>query len=148
MTDEALKATRWQKFLHSFPFNRELGISPQAMNADWCTLKLEYKDTLVGDPRSGTLHGGVITSLLDVVLGFAVLLRLPESRHIVTLNLRIDQLQPTTPGRLLLGGAVCYKLTPEFAFARGCAYHESVADPVATAMGIYMLTTGTPVIRE
>jgi len=48
----------------------------------------------------------------------------------------------------VLGGAVCYKLTPDLAFVRGCAYHESPDDPIATAVGIYMFTSGSTVIQN
>lgn len=148
ITDEKIVATRWQKFAHAFPYNRELGLMRHTMSAEWCALKVEYQDALVGDPKSRILHGGVITALLDAAFSFAVLIKLPEVLPIATLDLRIDHLKPATPGRAVLGGAVCYKLARELAFVRGCAYHESLEDPIATAVGIYMITGGIPVISN
>lgn len=146
--NEKTIATRWQKFAHVSPYNRELGLLPHAVNTDWCVLKVEYQEALVGDPQTRVLHGGVITALLDAACGFAIFIKLPEIRPMATLDLRIDYLKPATPGRAVLGGAVCYKLTPELAFVRGCAYHESLEDPIATAVGIYMFTEGRPVISN
>ena len=141
-------ARRWQKFSHVSPYKRELGLMPHAVHPEWCALKVEYQETLVGDPATQVLHGGVITALLDAAFGFAILVKLPEIRPMATLDLRIDYLKPATPGRVVLGGAVCYKLTPELAFVRGCAYHESPDDPIAAAVGIYMFTEGRTVIKN
>jgi uncharacterized protein (TIGR00369 family) len=141
-------AKRWRKFAHVSPYNRELGLLPHTVRADWCVLKVEYQDALVGDPQAGVLHGGVITALLDAAFGFAIFVRLPEMRPMATLDLRIDYLKPATPGRPILGGAVCYKLTSELAFVRGAAYLDTLDDPIATAVGIYMFTSGRPVLRN
>ncbi len=141
-------ARRWQKFVHVSPYNRELNLQPHVVRPDWCAIKIEYQDALVGDPQTGVLHGGVITVLLDVAFGFAIFAKLPAFRPMATLDLRIDYLKPATPGRAVLGGAVCYKLTPELAFVRGCAYHDSPEDPFATAVGIYMFTEGRSVLEN
>jgi len=59
-----------------------------------------------------------------------------------TLDLRIDYLKAATPGREIFGGAVCYKLGHELAFVRGCAYHDTPDDPIATSSAIFMFTGG------
>lgn len=139
---------RWQKYIHVSPYNRELGVLPHAAQPDWFVLKVDYKDYLVGDPKTGVIHGGVITALLDAACGFSIFMKLPEIKPMATLDLRMDYLKPATPGRTILGGAVCYKLTSELAFVRGAAYHETPDDPIAMAVGIYMFTSGRPVITE
>jgi len=141
-------AKRWQEFAHVSPYNRELGVLPHAVRTDWCVLKVDYQEALVGDPQTRVLHGGVITALLDAASGFAIRIKLLEMRPMATLDLRIDYLKPATPGRAILGGAVCYKLTSELAFVRGAAYHDTPDDPIATAVGIYMFTSGRPVSRN
>jgi len=117
---------RWQKYIHASPYNRELGVLPQAAQPDWFVLKVDYKDAC----------------------GFSIFMKLPEIKPMATLDLRMDYLKPATPGRAILGGAVCYKLTSELAFVRGAAYHETPDDPIAMAVGIYMFTSGRPVITE
>jgi uncharacterized protein (TIGR00369 family) len=109
---------------------------------------VDYKDGLVGDPNTRVLHGGVITALLDAAFGFSIFVKMPQIRPMATLDLRIDYLKPATPDKAVLGGAVCYKLTSELAFVRGCAYHESPDNPIATAVGIYMFTEGRAVISN
>lgn len=141
-------ARRWQQFAQVSPYNRELGLLLHAARPDGCVLQVGYQDALVGDPQTGVLHGGAITALLDAAFGFAIFTRLPELRPMATLDLRIDYLKPATPGRAVLGDAVCYKLTPDLAFVRGCAYHDTPEDPFATAVGIYMFTDGRPVLEN
>lgn len=139
---------RWQKYIHASPYNRELGVLPHAAQPDWFVLKVDYKDYLVGDPKTGVIHGGVITALLDAACGFSIFMKLPELKPMATLDLRMDYLKPATPGRTIRGGAVCYKLTSELAFVRGAAYHDTPDDPIAMAVGVYMFTSGRPVITE
>lgn len=148
MSPEEEVDQRWQKFAHVSPYNRELGLLPHSVRPDWCVLKVDYRNALVGNPETRVLHGGVVTALLDVAFGFSIYVKLPELRPMATLDLRIDYLKPATPGKAVLGGAVCYKLTPDLAFVRGCAYHESPDNPIATAVGIYMFTDGSTVIRN
>ncbi|MBI5911788.1 MAG: PaaI family thioesterase [Betaproteobacteria bacterium] len=138
----------WDKSEYVSPYNRELGLQPHSVRPDWCVLKVEYARNLVGDPNTRVLHGGVITALLDAAFGFSIFVKMSQVRLMATLDLRIDYLKPATPDKAVLGGAVCYKMTADLAFVRGCAYHESADDPIATAVGIFMFTDGPTLIRD
>ncbi|TAK71398.1 MAG: PaaI family thioesterase [Betaproteobacteria bacterium] len=138
----------WEKSEYVSPYNRELGLQPHSVRSDWCVLKVEYARNLVGDPNTRVLHGGVITALLDAAFGFSIFMKLSQERLMATLDLRIDYLKPATPDKTVLGGAVCYKMTADLAFVRGCAYHESADDPIATAVGIFMFTDGPTLISN
>ncbi len=138
----------WDKSEYVSPYNRELGLQPHSVRPDWCVLKVEYARNLVGDPNTRVLHGGVITALLDAAFGFSIFVKLSQVRLMATLDLRIDYLKPATPDKAVLGGAVCYKVTADLAFVRGCAYHESADDPIATAVGIFMFTDGPTLISN
>jgi len=139
----------WEKSEYASPYNRELELQPHSVRPDWCVLKVEYARNLVGDPNTRVLHGGVITALLDAAFGFSIFVKMPQMpqiRPMATLDLRIDYLKPATPDKAVLGGAVCYKMTADLAFVRGCAYHELADDPIATAVGIFMFTDGPTLI--
>jgi uncharacterized protein (TIGR00369 family) len=106
-----------------------------------------YDPKLVGNPATGVLHGGVITSLLDSASGAAVGSAMRAGgpwRPIATLDLRIDYMKPATPGRDLLARAECYKVTRNVAFVRGVAYHDDPSDPIATTVATFMLATDVP----
>lgn len=100
---------------------------------------LPYREVFVGDTRSGVLHGGVVTAMLDESCGMATQLALDGTRTIATLDLRIDYQRPATPGVDLKTHAVCYRTTRSIAFVRATAYQDSEDDPVATGTACFMI---------
>jgi uncharacterized protein (TIGR00369 family) len=123
------------------PHNHALGIETVEIERGTALLKLPYDTKLVGNPDTGTLHGGAITALLDATSGTAVFTALTEWAPIATLDLRIDYLRAADAGRAVLCRARCYKLTRNVAFTRAVAYHDSEDDPIASAAGTFMLHT-------
>jgi uncharacterized protein (TIGR00369 family) len=124
------------------PQARALGIEFVSVERGVAVMKVGYRSDLVGDPATGVLAGGVITTLLDHVCGLAV-----NSRHggggTATLDLRIDYMRSAEPGRDVFGQAHCYRLTNAIAFVRAIAFEDSPDDPIATAQGAFVLT-GAP----
>ena len=120
------------------PHCRELGIRVVDLAPGTMTMALAYQERLIGNPETGFLHGGVITTLVDTVSGMAVLAALRKLVAIATLDLRIDYLKPATPKRELLARAECYKTTRQIAFTRCTAYHEP-SDPIASCVGAFMI---------
>ncbi len=102
-------------------------------------MRVAYAEHLVGNPATGVIHGGVITTLLDNCAGVAVMTALPELKSIATLDLRIDYMKPATPGLDVIGYCRCYKVTRNVAFVQGAAYHADPADPIATTAMTFML---------
>jgi uncharacterized protein (TIGR00369 family) len=125
------------------PHMRELGIELEQAEAGVAIGVVPYREDLVGDPTTGVLHGGVVTTLLDSTAGAAVFsaLRGPIPIPIATLDLRIDYLRPSTPHAPLYARVECYKLTHHVAFARGIAYNLDASDPVASMSATFMLRT-------
>ncbi len=108
-------------------------------------LTIPYQEKLIGNPDTGVIHGGVITSLLDNASGIATQMALPERQSIATLDLRIDYMKPATPGKDLVGFAHCYKITKNIGFVRATAYHTDPEDPIATSVGTFMLAANRAV---
>jgi len=133
-------------FHHTVPHNHALGLRTIDITPTEVLLELPYDPKLVGDPDSGTIHGGAITALLDACSGRAVFAELDRPVPIATLDLRIDYLRPATPGRAVIARATCYKITRNVAFTRAVAYHDHPDDAVAHSVGTFMLQTkkGTP----
>ncbi|MEL6257812.1 MAG: PaaI family thioesterase [Pseudomonadota bacterium] len=97
------------------------------------------KILVVGDPETGVIHGGVITTLLDNLCGIAVVTGLKEFKSTATLDLRIDYMRPAEKGRDVIGEAECYHYTRNIAFVRAWAYHDSRDRVIATASGAFAL---------
>ncbi len=118
-----------------------LGIETLGFEKDVAILKTPYRDELVGDPDTGVIAGGVVTTLLDHACGQAVYAALSRLTSIATLDLRIDYMRAAEPGRDVFCRAHCYKLTRSVAFVRASAYDGSPDDPVATAQAAFMLNS-------
>lgn len=116
-----------------------LGVRYAAHGADWCELAIDYDRRLVSDATSGILASGPIVSLMDTAAGFAVWARRGAFLPQATLDLRLDYLRPSHPGRTVVGRAECYRLTSRVAFVRGVAHDGDPDDPVAHLAGTYML---------
>ena len=121
------------------PQGLALGMETLSIGPEGVVMKVPYRDDLVGDPRTGVIAGGVVTTLLDHSCGQAVYAALPEPTSIATLDLRIDYMRRSKPGLDLYVSAQCYKLAHAIAFVRAIAYDISPDDPVAAAQAAFML---------
>ncbi len=122
------------------PFAGALGIRMIASGAGEATLAIPYDPRLIGDPDTGVIHGGVVTSLLDTCGGVAVLASPTRPLQVATLDLRIDYMRPAQPGRPLFARARCYRETRLVTFVSAVAYQTAQPDaPIATAVGAFMV---------
>lgn len=121
------------------PHARALGMRVVELATGRGVMALAYDARMVGNPKTGVVHGGVITALLDTVCGLVVMTTVPPEMSIATLDLRIDYLHPATPGAEIRGFAECYKRTHSIAFVRGVAYHADPADPIANVTGAFII---------
>jgi len=121
-----------------------LGIRTLSVEPGVATLTAPYRAELVGDPDTGVIAGGVVTTLLDHACGQAVYMAIGEPTSIATLDLRIDYMRAAEPGLDIFARAHCYKLTKRVAFVRATAYDKDPEDPVATAQAAFMLGTRGP----
>jgi uncharacterized protein (TIGR00369 family) len=132
------------------PHCRRLGMQVVEAAPHRATVRLPYRDELIGDPVRRVVFGGVITTLIDHAGGLAVFCSLRELKAIATLDLRIDYLRAAEPGCDLLAEAHCYKLTTHVAFVRATAYERSADDPFATCAATFMIganPTDSPIAR-
>ncbi len=132
-------AERKELLIAYVPHAQALGFKVVDAKPGEAWLKVPFDAKLVGNPATGVIHGGVITTLLDNCAGVAVATALPELRSIATLDLRIDYMKPATPGLDVVGYTRCYKVTRHIAFVHGAAYHEDPDDPFATSAMTFML---------
>jgi len=138
---DKLKMRMVHAFSQGVPHNQALGMRVLEMTATGVVIELPYDPKLVGNPDTGTLHGGAITALLDGCSGAAVFAALTELVPIATLDLRIDYLKPAEPGKPVIGKASCYNMTRNVAFTRAVAYQDTEANVIAHSVGTFMLST-------
>lgn len=125
--------------IEALPQFRALDLRIVELDRGSCVLRLDYDERFVGNPDTGTIHGGVITTLLDSAGGVAAFSSIANGQTVATLDLRIDYLRPATTGSAVHGRAVCYRLTRTVAFVRGVAYHDDPGDPIANCTACFMI---------
>ena len=89
------------------PFNKLLGLTIDSMDIENACVRFPMKDELSGNSVFGTLHGGVVSSILDITGGFVVFLdifrqikppltekQLEQFTRIATIDARVDYLRP------------------------------------------------------
>ena len=102
-----LLASIHEIFAEKIPFNRVLGLNVVSLADESPVLRFDMRRELVGNFMRGNLHGGVISSVIDVCGGLTAFLglqkklrdepveeRLRRFGRIGTIDMRVDYLRP------------------------------------------------------
>lgn len=119
------------------PHNAAIGIEVVRVRVGEVWTRLPWAEKLVGNPATGVIHGGALSTLLDASGGLAVATRIGRPSPIATLDLRIDYMRPAERGKDILVRMECYAVRRSVAFVRGVAFHEDESDPIATCAATF-----------
>ena len=102
-----LLASIHEVFAEKIPFNKVLGLDVVSLANESPVLRFAMRPELVGNYMRGNLHGGVISSVIDVCGGLTAFLglqkklrdepieeRLQRFARIGTIDMRVDYLRP------------------------------------------------------
>ena len=117
-----------------------LGFAFDGVDGDRVRIRVPWREDLVGDPETGVLSGGLVTTLLDHVGGLAAWVALGRFESLATLDLRVDYMRAAETRRDLIAEARCYRLTHSIAFVRAWAFEDGPENPVAAAQATYVLS--------
>ncbi len=81
-----------QKDLEISPYQRALGLQLVEVSEGEIRVRLPFRDDFLRVDGSDWLHGGVVSALIDVVVGWAAYTAVKE--HVATADLRIDLVRP------------------------------------------------------
>jgi len=94
-------------FDNKIPFNKVLGLQVYSLNMERPKIRFAMHEALVGNYIRGSLHGGVISAVIDVTGGLSAFMglqkklagepldiKLEKFRKLGTIDLRIDYLRP------------------------------------------------------
>lgn len=128
-----------RRFMAGIQHSEMLGIDLQEVTENGLIMKLPYSEDIVGNPETGVIHGGPITTLMDQTCGMAAIRGiLPDFDILPTIDLRIDYMRAADPHREIYALAECYRETKSVIFTRGIAYQESPQKPIANCVATFM----------
>ena len=140
--DEARMAEIRRRFVDAIPWMRALGMELSEIGGGRAEMRVPWDARLVGDPTTGVIHGGVLTSLLDSCSGAAVMSHPSGIAGTATIDLRIDYMRAARPGEAVTARAECHRAARSVAFVRAVAFESDPGDPVATATGAFTVERG------
>ena len=100
---KAVQAVLKQVMEVHIAFNKYLGLKVESFDPAAPKLRFDMRPELVGNPLLKILHGGVISAVLDVAGGFAIMLHIASNDieitpakfpKLGTIDLRVDYLRP------------------------------------------------------
>lgn len=131
-----------RQMIEAIPHARALGLQLVEIADGRAVISMPYDEKLIGDPKTGVIHGGAVSAMLDTCCGAAVMSHPSETLQTATIDLRIDYMRAATPGQTLIATAECYHVTRSVAFVRATAVDDRSDVPVASAAGTF--TAGRP----
>lgn len=135
MSEQILRTARL--FIEAIPHAKALSMCLTELGDGRATITMPYDLRLVGDPATGVIHGGAVSTLMDTAGGTAVMCHPSAPQTTATLDLRIDYMRPATPGQTITARAECYHVTRSVAFVRVIAVDEDESRPVAMATAAF-----------
>jgi uncharacterized protein (TIGR00369 family) len=136
------------EMFEKIPFNRILGLKVESIGPDCVKTVFEMRDELMGNFKRRMLHGGVISSVIDVTGGLAAVIGIQEKLHgealearieksfrISTLDLRVDFLRPGF-GKHFVATACVLRSGNKIAVIR-IELHNEQSELIAVGTGSY-----------
>ena len=144
MTDDRkIRLEQTRRFMEALPHCRALNITLTNVEDGIACMSMPYDKKLIGDPATGVIHGGAVSTLMDTCGGTAVIAHPDGPSTTATLDLRIDYMRAATPGQTIVAKATCYHITRSIAFVRAVAMDDDTENPVATAAGAFTVQSQT-----
>lgn len=136
--DHGFNAKAANDFMRQVGYGGLLNVEYSNAGEDWVELTIDWRSDLVGDPASGVMASAVVISLLDNATSMSIWQKHGTVIAQATMDLRVDYLRPSPPGKRLYGRGICYHLSRKIGFVRGIAHNGDMDDPLAYASGTFI----------
>lgn len=135
---------------NKLPFNQVLGLHIIGLRPDLVKVAFNMKDSLIGNYVQGSLHGGVISSVLDAVGGLTATAGMIQKKidrpkeeiariivKVGTIDLRVDYLRPGK-GKVFTSSASIMRIGNKVAVTR-MELHNDQHRLIAVGTGTYLI---------
>lgn len=106
--------------------------------SDEPVISVDWRDELLENKKSGNIHGGVITTLVDMASACTLASQFEQLESIATLDMRIDYLKQPVTGQAIHVRGHCYKTEGQIAYIRSHCYQEDENQPFALGMATFI----------
>ena len=150
MTPELI-STIENVFRERIPFNKVLGARVDSIREGRPTVRFDMRPELIGNYVRETLHGGVISAVLDATGGLTAFLgvqerladepietRIEQFGKLGTIDLRVDYLRPGT-GKWFIATGHILRTGSKIAVAR-IELHNDIDELIAVGTGAYVIS--------
>lgn len=148
--DQQLFSLINEMFNLKVPFNRVIGLKVASIEYDQVRIKFDMNENLIGNYMRGTLHGGVISTVIDVTGGLSAFIgtqrkmigksleaKLEKFARLGTIDLRVDYLRPGLGSWFISTG---YNLrTGNRVVVTRIELHNDSGDLIAVGTGSYVV---------
>jgi uncharacterized protein (TIGR00369 family) len=147
---ENIALEQFSRVFSDIPFNRILGLTLNAIEKDHIVIHFTMREELIGNYMHGILHGGVISSVLDMAGGAAAMIAAIQKRETddltkltsvlskaSTINLNVDFIRPGK-GETFITKAYVTHSGNRVTFTR-MELHNQESTLIATGTATYMI---------
>ncbi len=138
MSEERDYMARAARFLGLIRHMNVLGMEVKEASEQSLTIELPYNESHVGNPSTGVIHGGVLTTLMDSACGIIMVNALPDVELCPTLDLRVDYVRAAEPHKSIFAFAEVYRITRNVVFTRCTVHQGNIKEPVANCVATFM----------
>lgn len=139
-----------EMFSERIPFNKFLGLTIESMDRETVRVSFTMRNDLVGHFTRGMVHGGVISSVIDVTGGLMAFMGVHEKmtetsieakckkfEHVSTIDLRVDFLRPGI-GNIFFASAFPLRMGNKVAVTR-TEFTNEKKELIAVGTGSYIV---------
>ena len=137
ITAEARRTGDYRPLVEAIPYARFLGITTELKEGELFG-KLNFSDTLIGNPMLPALHGGTIAALLESTAIFQVMMEAETLVLPKTINITVAYLRSARPVDTFAHGTIT-KHGRRVAVVYAQAWQDDRARPVATAHAHFLI---------
>lgn len=129
--------TKAERFLSVLRHCQILGLSVENVTTERLQMRLPYSEKIIGDPMTGILHGGGLTTLMDTACGTLVFAALPDFELCPTLDSRMDYMKSATAGQDVIAHAEIVRIAKSVVFT-ACKVYQQDGTLVARCSATFM----------